>query len=112
MLLGSFKIDYISKGPYINCIPSLHHHRIGPNDKFLVLSCDGLYQYFPNKEVVDEVEMFTTMYPRAILQSISSENWYFGLQGRPVSNHLYTLHNTSLPAQTSVLKLFVTSYAY
>ncbi|KAF7051559.1 hypothetical protein CFC21_059791 [Triticum aestivum] len=64
MLLGSFKIDYIGKGPYINCIPSLHHHRIGPNDKFLVLSCDGLYQYFTNKEVVDEVEMFTTVYPK------------------------------------------------
>ncbi|KAF7062735.1 LOW QUALITY PROTEIN: hypothetical protein CFC21_069305 [Triticum aestivum] len=64
MLLASFKIDYIGKDPYINCIPSLHHHCIGPNDKFLVLSSDGLYQYFTNKEVVDEAEMFTTVYPK------------------------------------------------
>ncbi|XP_048533019.1 probable protein phosphatase 2C 31 isoform X2 [Triticum urartu] len=64
MLLGAFKIDYIGKDPYINCIPSLRHHRIGPNDKFLVLSSDGLYQYFTNKEVVDEVEMFTAACPK------------------------------------------------
>ncbi|KAM3262810.1 hypothetical protein ACQJBY_053122 [Aegilops geniculata] len=64
MLLASFKIDYIGKDPYINCIPSLHHHPISPNDKFLVLSSDGLYQYFTNKEVVDEVEMFTAAYPK------------------------------------------------
>ncbi|XP_037431814.1 probable protein phosphatase 2C 31 isoform X2 [Triticum dicoccoides] len=64
MLLASFKIDYIGKDPYINCIPSLHHHCIGPNDKFLVLSSDGLYQYFTNKEVVDKAEMFTTVYPK------------------------------------------------
>ncbi|KAM3262816.1 hypothetical protein ACQJBY_053126 [Aegilops geniculata] len=63
MLLGAFKIDYIGKDPYINCIPSLRHHRIGPNDEFLVLSSDGLYQYFTNKEVVDQVERFTTVYP-------------------------------------------------
>ncbi|KAF7051567.1 hypothetical protein CFC21_059796 [Triticum aestivum] len=64
VLLPSFKIDYIGKGPYIICIPSLHHYRIGPNDQFLVLSCGGLYQYFTNKEVVDEVEMFTAVYPK------------------------------------------------
>jgi serine/threonine protein phosphatase PrpC len=62
-LLGAFKIDYIGIDPYINCIPSLCHHRIGPNDKFLVLSSDGLYQYFTNKEVVDQVEMFTAAHP-------------------------------------------------
>ncbi|KAI4996444.1 hypothetical protein ZWY2020_051364 [Hordeum vulgare] len=62
-LLASFKIDYIGEEPYINCIPSLCHHRIGPNDKFLVLSSDGLYQYFTNKEVVNMVEMFTAMFP-------------------------------------------------
>uniref|UniRef100_A0ACD5XJ31 Uncharacterized protein n=1 Tax=Avena sativa TaxID=4498 RepID=A0ACD5XJ31_AVESA len=62
-LLGAFKINYIGMDPYINCIPSLCHHRIGRNDKFLVLSSDGLYQYFTNKEVVDQVEMFTAEHP-------------------------------------------------
>uniref|UniRef100_A0ACD5WZE6 Uncharacterized protein n=1 Tax=Avena sativa TaxID=4498 RepID=A0ACD5WZE6_AVESA len=62
-LLGAFKIKYIGMDPYINCKPSLCHHRIGRNDKFLVLSSDGLYQYFTNKEVVDQVEKFTVEHP-------------------------------------------------
>ncbi|KAG6434083.1 hypothetical protein SASPL_105704 [Salvia splendens] len=32
-------------------------------DKFLILSSDGLYQYFTNKEAVSEVETFMSMYP-------------------------------------------------
>ncbi|KAM0885390.1 hypothetical protein ACQ4PT_030360 [Festuca glaucescens] len=62
-LLGAFKVNYIGMDPYLNCIPSLCHHRIGPEDKFLVLSSDGLYQYFTNKEVVNQVEMFTAAHP-------------------------------------------------
>ncbi|KAM0930851.1 hypothetical protein ACQ4PT_000744 [Festuca glaucescens] len=62
-LLAAFKVNYIGMDPYLNCIPSLCHHRIGPEDKFLVLSSDGLYQYFTNKEVVDQVQMFTAANP-------------------------------------------------
>jgi len=47
----------------VTCAPSLCHHRIGSQDKFLVLSSDGLYQYFTNKEVVDQVEAFTAAEP-------------------------------------------------
>ena len=50
--------------PYVTCAPSLCHHRIvGSQDKFLVLSSDGLYQFFTNKEVVDQVEAFTAAEP-------------------------------------------------
>jgi serine/threonine protein phosphatase PrpC len=62
-LLEVFKIKYVGTGPYITCTPSLYHHRISSHDKFLVLSSDGLYQYFTNKEVVDQVESFTAQYP-------------------------------------------------
>uniref|UniRef100_A0A0D9VU60 protein-serine/threonine phosphatase n=1 Tax=Leersia perrieri TaxID=77586 RepID=A0A0D9VU60_9ORYZ len=62
-LLKAFKVDYIGIEPYISCTPSLRHHRISSNDRFLVLSSDGLYQYFTNKEVVDEVAMFTNQHP-------------------------------------------------
>ncbi|KAG8074441.1 hypothetical protein GUJ93_ZPchr0006g43408 [Zizania palustris] len=63
MLLEVFKVDYVGGDPYISCTPSLRHHRISPNDRFLVLSSDGLYQYFTNKEVVDQVAIFTAQHP-------------------------------------------------
>ncbi|KAG2267598.1 hypothetical protein Bca52824_062153 [Brassica carinata] len=62
-LLEMFQIDYIGESPYINCLPSLYHHRLGSKDKFLILSSDGLYQYFTNEEAVSEVELFITLQP-------------------------------------------------
>ena len=62
-LLEMFRIDYVGTSSYMNCLPSLHHHRLGPNDRFLILSSDGLYQYFTNEEAVSEVELFTSLYP-------------------------------------------------
>ncbi|VVB09750.1 unnamed protein product [Arabis nemorensis] len=62
-LLEMFQIDYIGKSPYINCLPSLYHHRLGSKDRFLILSSDGLYQYFTNEEAVSEVELFITLQP-------------------------------------------------
>jgi serine/threonine protein phosphatase PrpC len=43
-------------------MPSLRH-RLGPNDQFLVLSSDGLYQYLSNQEVVSQVELFMEKFP-------------------------------------------------
>ncbi|KAL6566121.1 hypothetical protein OROGR_001736 [Orobanche gracilis] len=57
-LLEMFRNDYIGTGPYISCSPSLHHHKLCPKDQFLVLSSDGLYQYFSNQEVVSHVQNF------------------------------------------------------
>ncbi|KAF5751460.1 protein phosphatase 2C 23 [Tripterygium wilfordii] len=62
-LLEMFRIDYIGNSPYITCIPSLYHHRLGPKDRFLILSSDGLYQYFTNEEAVYEVELFIALQP-------------------------------------------------
>ncbi|KAG8387829.1 hypothetical protein BUALT_Bualt02G0061800 [Buddleja alternifolia] len=62
-LLEVFRIDYIGNSPYINCLPSLYHHRVGPRDRFLILSSDGLYQYFTNEEAVSEVELFISWSP-------------------------------------------------
>lgn len=62
-LLEMFRIDYIGTSPYINCLPSLYHHRLGPKDQFLILSSDGLYQYFTNEEAIAEVELFISLYP-------------------------------------------------
>ncbi|KAL6519428.1 hypothetical protein OROGR_018748 [Orobanche gracilis] len=62
-LLEMFRIDYVGNSPYITCSPSLCHHKLDPNDKFLILSSDGLYQYFTNEEAVSEVEMFISTFP-------------------------------------------------
>ncbi|XP_047316471.1 probable protein phosphatase 2C 4 [Impatiens glandulifera] len=62
-LLKMFRIDYIGNSPYINCLPSLYHHKLGPKDRFLVLSSDGLYQYFTNEEAIVEIERFLSSFP-------------------------------------------------
>ena len=62
-ILKMFQIEYIGSDPYVSCTPSLHHHKLDPNDRFLVLSSDGLYQYFSNQEVVSHVEWFLEKFP-------------------------------------------------
>lgn len=44
-------------------MPSLFHHRLSPKDRFLILSSDGLYQYFTNEEAVAQVELFLASSP-------------------------------------------------
>ncbi|WOK96973.1 putative protein phosphatase 2C 23 [Canna indica] len=62
-LLEMFRVDYVGTSPYITCNPFLHHHKLGPKDKFLILSSDGLYQYFTNEEAVTHLEMFIATTP-------------------------------------------------
>jgi len=62
-LLEMFRNEFIGNAPYVSCIPSLHHHTLGPRDQFLVLSSDGLYQYLSNEEVVSFVDNFLERFP-------------------------------------------------
>ncbi|XP_058109692.1 probable protein phosphatase 2C 4 [Magnolia sinica] len=62
-LLEMFRIDYVGTSPYITCSPSLYHHKLGPKDRFLILSSDGLYQYLTNEEAVAQVELFINESP-------------------------------------------------
>ncbi|XP_024031250.1 probable protein phosphatase 2C 4 isoform X2 [Morus notabilis] len=62
-LLEMFRIDYVGSWPYITCSPSLYHHKLSSRDRFLILSSDGLYQYFTNEEAVSEVELFIASFP-------------------------------------------------
>jgi hypothetical protein len=96
--------------PYLNCIPSLCHHQIGPEDKFLVLSSDGLYQYFTNKEVVDQVQMFTAANPEGdpaqhlVRELLLRAARKAGEQ--PTLSHLAVAAQIMYP-QTSLLTLFI-----
>ncbi|XWS43717.1 hypothetical protein CRYUN_Cryun16bG0127500 [Craigia yunnanensis] len=58
-----FRINYVGTSPYITFSPSLYHYKLSPEDRFLILSSDGLYQYFTNQQVVSEVEWFTASFP-------------------------------------------------
>ncbi|XP_008227753.1 PREDICTED: protein phosphatase 2C 32 [Prunus mume] len=62
-LLEMFRVDYVGIAPYISCIPFVLHHRLSSSDRFLVLSSDGLYQYFSNEEVVAHVTWFMENVP-------------------------------------------------
>nr|CAD1845009.1 unnamed protein product [Ananas comosus var. bracteatus] len=62
-LLEMFRNEFVGTAPYITCTPSLRHYKLRPNDQFLVLSSDGLYQYLSNKEVVLHVENFLERFP-------------------------------------------------
>nr|XP_023910781.1 protein phosphatase 2C 32 [Quercus suber] len=62
-LLEMFRIDYVGTVPYVSCIPSIRHHRLSSSDRFLVLSSDGLYQYFSNEEVIAHVTWFMENVP-------------------------------------------------
>ncbi|KAI4384898.1 hypothetical protein MLD38_002984 [Melastoma candidum] len=62
-LLEMFRVDYVGSSPYVSCTPSLAHHRLSSSDRFLVLSSDGLYQYFSNEEVVAHVTWFMENVP-------------------------------------------------
>lgn len=58
-----FQVKYIGHAPYLSCTPSILHHRLSSSDRFLVLSSDGLYQYFSNEEVVAHVTWFMENVP-------------------------------------------------
>jgi hypothetical protein len=62
-LLEMFRIDYVGTAPYLSCNPAVLHHHLCANDRFLVLSSDGLYQYFSNDEVVSHVSWFMENVP-------------------------------------------------
>ncbi|XP_061366167.1 protein phosphatase 2C 32-like isoform X3 [Gastrolobium bilobum] len=62
-LLKTFRVDYVGNTPYLSCTSSVLHHRLSSSDRFLVLSSDGLYQYFSNEEVVAHVMWFMENVP-------------------------------------------------
>ncbi|KAF8401195.1 hypothetical protein HHK36_012126 [Tetracentron sinense] len=62
-LLEMFRIEYVGTASYISCIPFILHHRLSSSDRFLVLSSDGLYQFFSNEEVVAHVAWFMENVP-------------------------------------------------
>lgn len=40
----------------ISAVPDLKHHTLMPGDEFMVLACDGIWNYMSNEEVVGFVK--------------------------------------------------------
>ncbi|CAG8772469.1 8523_t:CDS:2, partial [Acaulospora morrowiae] len=47
--------DKFKTPPYVTARPEVVHHEVGPDDKFLVLATDGLWERLSNAEVVELV---------------------------------------------------------
>lgn len=39
--------------PYITHVPEIFKHKLSPNDKFIILACDGLWDVMDNQEVIN-----------------------------------------------------------
>lgn len=50
-LLGIFQVSYIGEKEYVTSTPHLCHHSVKAEDKWVVLSSDGLYQFMGLQDV-------------------------------------------------------------
>jgi serine/threonine protein phosphatase PrpC len=39
--------------PFITCLPDIYNYKIHPEDKFIILACDGLWDVMKNEDVVN-----------------------------------------------------------
>lgn len=64
-LMGILRVSDLESPPYISTQPWVHVHAVTPADRFVLLSSDGLNDFFTNQEAVHEVCRFTADHPDA-----------------------------------------------
>ncbi|KAK4388767.1 putative protein phosphatase 2C 72 [Sesamum angolense] len=86
--------DFVLKNHGIIAIPDVSYHRLSPNDQFLVLASDGVWDVLSNDEVVSIVSVVSS-------EEQQQKQWWM----------LQLLHgNTSFPTQREMIaQLFVSS---
>jgi serine/threonine protein phosphatase PrpC len=42
--------------PYVTHLPNIYKYKINPNDKYLVVACDGLYDSLSNEEIIKFID--------------------------------------------------------
>lgn len=62
-LMGILQVSNLLSPPYISTQPSLSVHRISKDDHFVIVSSDGLFDFFSNKEAVQLVNYFILSSP-------------------------------------------------
>lgn len=69
-LLPKFRLPEPFDKPILSSEPSIHVHRLQPEDQFVVFASDGLWEHLSHQEVVDIVDN----YPRNVRSSVSHAN--------------------------------------
>lgn len=62
-LMGILRVRDLSSPPYLSTNPSVHMHQVDPEDRFVVIGSDGLFDFFTNEEVVTYVHKFLCANP-------------------------------------------------
>lgn len=57
-LMGILRVKDLSSPPYLTVTPSVNRLQVQPEDKFVVIGSDGLFDFFTNEEVVEYVDSF------------------------------------------------------
>lgn len=45
----------VSSEPFLTCVPDVFRYKLSPDDKFIILGCDGLWDVFANQDAVNFV---------------------------------------------------------
>ncbi|KAG0558251.1 hypothetical protein KC19_10G014300 [Ceratodon purpureus] len=62
-LMGILRVRDLSSPPYLDVTPSVNRLQVQPEDKFVVIGSDGLYDFFSNEEVVEHINRFLLQQP-------------------------------------------------
>ena len=62
-LMGILRVRDLSSPPYLTVTPSVNRLQVQPEDKFVVIGSDGLFDFFTNEEVVEYINKFLTAHP-------------------------------------------------
>lgn len=62
-LMGILRVKDLSSPPYLTITPSVNRLQVQPEDKFVVIGSDGLFDFFTNEEVVEYVDSFLIAQP-------------------------------------------------
>jgi hypothetical protein len=62
-LMGILRVRDLSSPPYLDVTPAVSRLQVQPEDKFVVIGSDGLYDFFSNEEVVEHINRFFIQQP-------------------------------------------------
>jgi pyruvate dehydrogenase phosphatase len=62
-LMGILRVQHLTSPPYLTADPSVNMLRVDPDDQFLIIGSDGLFDFFTNDEVVNHIHQFLCDHP-------------------------------------------------
>ncbi|KAJ3136179.1 hypothetical protein HK100_001953 [Physocladia obscura] len=88
--------------PYITAAPEIIEHKLSPNDRFLVLATDGLYDQLGSQEVVDVVSsLLDNSLPNKTVAPFPP--WLSSSESKQLVSHLHPTPVTTCVDNTGVL---------